>query len=83
MVQASQMIDTSGGSTGGGGTFDGIFKLNGIIILKPTQPIDWNKEVVQDQIRGLIPGEVTSVSLENVKCLPEVLSELIDLIIAQ
>ena len=44
MVQASQMIDTSGGSTGGGGTFDGIFKLNGIIILKPTQPIDWNKK---------------------------------------
>ena len=29
----------------------------------------------------MISGEVKSVTLENIKCLPEVLSELIDLII--
>ena len=31
----------------------------------------------------MITGEVKSVTLENIKCLPEVLSELIDLILAQ
>ena len=47
----TNMIDTSGS---GSMTFHGTFKLNGMIILRPTAPINWAKEIVQDVITGMI-----------------------------
>ena len=79
MVESQQqMIDTSGSRT-----FEGLFKLNDIIILRPTSPINWSKEVTQDVISGLITDRITSVVLENIVCVPEVLGELFDLVMAQ